>query len=201
MNTTAEYPSLGRRIEHGCIQGLKGVIFTLLFVSAAGVLVMIGTICADVALRLPSEFADKMRGSQIGSFLADLILRLPWINVRIVGAYDIVRIAGAISLAAALPYTTAVKGHVAIEYFFHKLNRTSRIVVDSAMRLLSMGLFGFLGWRSVLYGQELYDTHQVTQTLQWPIFWLPMVIGFCCFVVMLVITYHLVYPRREMIKP
>ena len=201
MNTTAEYPSLCRRIEQGCIQGLKGVIFALLYVSAAGVLVMIGTICADVALRLPSELAEKMRDSQIGSFLADLILRLPWINVRIIGAYDIVRIAGAVSLAAALPYTTAVKGHVAIEYFFHKLNRTSRIVVDSLMRLLSMGLFGFLGWRSVRYGQELYDTHQVTQTLQWPIFWLPMIIGFCCFIVMLVIAYHLVYPRREMIKP
>lgn len=156
---------------------LKAVIYILAFVSGSAVLAMIGVICADV------------------------VLRLPFINRSFVGAYDIVRIAGAIALAAALPYTTAVKGHVAIEYFFHKLNRTSRIIVDSLMRLLSIALFGFLGGRSLLYGMELYRSKQVTQTLQWPIFWLPMVIGVCCFVVALVVVHHLVYPRRELIKP
>lgn len=156
---------------------LKAVVYTLLFISAAAVLAMIGVVCADV------------------------ILRLPFINRPFVGAYDAVRIAGALALAAALPYTTALKGHVAIEYFFHKLSRRSRMVVDSVMRLLSIALFGFLGWRSVLYGMELYRGKQVTQTLQWPIFWLPMVIGACCFVAALVVVHHLVYPRREMIKP
>ena len=166
-----------RKIEQGCIRSLKGLVYALLFVSGAAIFVMIGTVCADV------------------------MLRLPWINRPFIGAYDIVRIAGAVTLAAALPYTTAVKGHVAIEYFFHKLNRTPRIIVDSVMRLLSMGLFAFLGWRSILYGLELHRTNQVSQTLKLPIFWLPMVIGFCCFVVVLVITHHLVYPKREMIKP
>ncbi len=170
--------SAGRKIEHGCIRILRGVVFGLLYLSGASVLVMIGTVCADV------------------------VLRLPWINRPFVGAYDIVRICGALTLAAALPYTTAVKGHVAIEYFFHKLNRTSRLVVDSLMRLLSMALFGFLGWRSILYGLELSRPPQrVSQTLQIPLFWVPLVIGFCCFVVVLVVLVHLLYPRREMIKP
>jgi len=156
---------------------LKAAVYALALVSAASVLAMIGVICADV------------------------VLRLPFINKPFVGSYDIVRIAGALALAAALPYTTAVKGHVAIEYFFHKLNRTNRMVVDSVMRLLSIAMFVFLGGRSILYGMELYRSKQVTQTLQWPIFWLPMVIGVCCFVVALVVVHHLVYPRREMIKP
>jgi len=132
---------------------------------------------------------------------ADVVLRLPLINRPFMGAYDIVRIAGAVALAAALPYTTAVKGHVAIEFFFHKLNRSSRLVVDSVMRLLSMALFAFLGWHSILFGLELHRTKQVSQTLNLPIFWLPMVIGCCCFVVVLVVTHHLVYPNREVIKP
>jgi TRAP-type C4-dicarboxylate transport system permease small subunit len=137
----------------------------------------------------------------IGVICADVLLRLPGINKPFVGAYDIVRIAGAITLAGALPYTTAVKGHVAIEYFFHKLGRTSRIVVDSAMRLLSIILFAFLGWRSVGYGQDLYRNNQVSQTLQIPLFWLPWVIGLCCFVSLLVIAYQLACPKQEMIKP
>ena len=154
---------------------LRGLVFALVVISGLGIFVMIGTTCADVILR---RFGFPVKG-----------------------AYDIVKIAGAISLASALPYTTAVKGHVAIEYFFHKLNHTSRIVVDSIVRLLGMALFAFLGYRSILYGNELMDSNQVTQTLQLPIFWLPWMIGFCCFVVLLVIAYNLIHPGREMIKP
>lgn len=177
MSDSALNANVPGRPHGAAVKLLKGLVYALAGVSALSVLGMIFIVCADV------------------------ILRHPWVGRPFTGAYDIVRITGAMALAAALPYTTAVKGHVAIEYFFHKLNRTGRIVVDSAMRLLSMALFAFLGWRSILYGLELHRTNQVTQTLRWPIFWLPMFIGFCCFVVMLVVTYHLICPRREMIKP
>jgi TRAP-type C4-dicarboxylate transport system permease small subunit len=154
---------------------LRWLVYVLVVVSGLAIFVMIGTICADVVLR---RFGHP-----------------------VVGAYDIVKIAGAITLACALPYTTAVKGHVAIEYFFHKLNRTGRVIVDTFVRLLGIVLFGFLGWRSFLYGGEMRDSGQVTQTLQLPIFWLPWVIGVCCVVVMLVIGYNLLHPNKEMIKP
>ncbi|MBN1359665.1 MAG: TRAP transporter small permease [Sedimentisphaerales bacterium] len=132
---------------------------------------------------------------------ADVILRLKWINRPFVGAYDIVKIAGALSLAAALPYTTAVKGHVAIEYFFQKFNRRGRLVLDTVVRLLGMALFAFLAWRSVLYGLAFHRNTQVSLTLELPIFWVPWVMAFCCAMVVLVIGYNLVHPGREMIKP
>jgi len=166
-----------RRIRQAYLQFLKGVVFGLTAVSGVAVFVMIGIICADV------------------------LLRLPCINRPFVGAYDIVRIAGAVALAAALPYTTAVKGHVAIEYFFHKLGPVSRIAVDSVMQLLSIMLFGFLGWQSLLYGRSMYISGQVSQTLQMPLFWLPWIIGICCFAAALVVVYQLLFPRQEMIKP
>ena len=50
---------------------------------------------------------------------------------KITGALDLGKGCGALVIAGALPYTTAVKGHVAIEYFFHKLGRRGRIVVDT----------------------------------------------------------------------
>ncbi|MBN1124738.1 MAG: TRAP transporter small permease [Sedimentisphaerales bacterium] len=153
---------------------LRMIVFALVILSGACVMTMMLVICADVILRI--------------------------VNLPITGVYDIVKIAGALTLAAALPYTTAVKGHVAIEYFFHKLNRHGRIIVDTLVRLLGIALFAFLSWRSFVYGAQLHASGQVSQTLQMPVFWVPYVIGVCCGVVVLVIFHNLVCPRREMIK-
>jgi TRAP-type C4-dicarboxylate transport system permease small subunit len=177
MVESTGFTSLLKAASAACDKTLRIVVYALAIISGAGVLAIMLITCADV------------------------ILRLKWINHPFVGAYDIVKIAGTLSLATSLPYTTAVKGHVAIEYFFHKLNRRGRLVVDSLMRLLTMVLFAFLAWRSVLYGLDFHRTGQVSQTLQLPVSWVPYVIGFCCAVVVLVTGYNLVHPGREMIKP
>jgi hypothetical protein len=87
-----------RRPDAWPVRALKLIIFALAAVSGASLFVMIGAICLDVILRL--QWVHKV------------------IGITLVGVFDVVRITGAITLAAALPYTTAVKGHVAIEYFF-----------------------------------------------------------------------------------
>jgi TRAP-type C4-dicarboxylate transport system permease small subunit len=175
-NAGQRYP-VGRRIEQGCIRLLKRMVYALLYLSGAAVLLMIAVTCADV------------------------VLRLPWINRPFIGAYDIVRNRRRHRTGRGIALYPRRQRPRRIEYFFHKLNRTSRIGVDSLLRLLSMVLVAVLGWRSILYGLELHRTSQVSQTLKLPIFWLPMVIGFCCFIVVLVVAHHLLYPRREMIKP
>ncbi len=119
----------------------------------------------------------------------------------ITGAFDIVRIAGAVAVACAIPYTTAIKGHVAIEYFFHKLGRRGRTAVDAIVRVLAMALFAVLTWQSVRYGNELKASGQVSATLQLPIFWIPYLIAFCCAVTVGVVFYNLMHPGKEMIKP
>lgn len=129
----------------------------------------------------------------------DVVLRV--FRISLTGAYDIVKIASAVTIAAALPYTTAVKGHVAIEYFFHKLGRRGRVVVDTFMRLLDMSLFSLLAWQSVLYGNRLKLSGEVSLTLQLPVFWVPYVIAASCGLVVLITLYHLLNPGRELIKP
>ncbi|MBN2307412.1 MAG: TRAP transporter small permease, partial [Candidatus Hydrogenedentes bacterium] len=99
------------------------------------------------------------------------------------------------------PYTTAVKGHVAIEYFFLKLSRRGRIIVDTVCRSIGIVLFSFLTWKSVHYGSALKASGQVTPTLQVPVFWVPYVIALSCGVVVLVILHNLLHPGKEMIKP
>jgi TRAP-type C4-dicarboxylate transport system permease small subunit len=130
---------------------------------------------------------------------AEVVLRI--FRHSLTGAYEIVRIAAAITIAAALPYTTAIKGHVAIEYFFHKLGRRGRGVVDALMRLAGMALFGLLAWGCVDYGNSLRSKGEVSPTLQLPIFWVPYVLALSCVLVVLIKIYHLTHPGKPMIKP
>lgn len=151
------------------------LVFGLTCISGAALLVMMLVTCADVVGRL--------------------------FNRPITGAFDIVRIAGAITVACAIPYTTAIKGHVAIEYFFHKFGRGGRIVIDTVMRIMVIALFAALTWQSAQYGNALRAVGQVSSTLEIPLFWIPHLIAFCCAVTVGVTFSNLLHPGKEMIKP
>lgn len=154
---------------------VRGLVHALVVVAALGLVVMMTLTCVEVVLRV--------------------------FRVSLTGVYDVVCIAGAITMAAALPYTTACKGHVAIEFFFQRLPRRARIVVDAASRLVVIPLFGFLAVESVSYGMKLRSVGQVTSTLQIPEFWVPYVLAVSCAIVCLVKVYHLFHPGKELIKP
>lgn len=156
-------------------RALRMSVMALAFVACASLMVMVLVTSAEVILRI--------------------------FRVSLTGAYDIVKIAAAVTIAAALPYTTAIKGHVAIEYFFHKLGRRGRIVVDALMRLGGMALFGLLAWGCVDYGNSLRARGEVSMTLQLPIFWVPYVLALSCALVVLIKLYHLTHPGKPMIKP
>lgn len=143
--------------------------------SCAGLLAMIVVVCGDVVLR--------------------------GIGHPVKGAYDIVRVAGALTVACSLPLTTALKGHVAIEYFFQKLNRTGRLAVDSVMRLLMVLMFGFAAYACVGYGLRFLRNGEVTATIELPIFWVPWVMAASFGVTALVVVFHLMCPGRELMKP
>jgi len=124
-----------------------------------------------------------------------------WFGRPLTGAYDVVELLGAIAITGALPYTTACKGHVAIDFLIHKLpGRISR-AVDILTRLVTISMFAFLTWRFVQYGMELKASGQVTLTLRWPIFWMPCWMALCSAVMLLVLVFELVRPGKELIKP
>lgn len=156
-------------------QALRASVMALAYLACASLMVMVLLTTAEVVLRI--------------------------FRVSLTGAYDIVKIAAAITIAAALPYTTAIKGHVAIEYFFQKLGRRGRIVLDALMRLGGMALFGLLAWGCVDYGNSLRTKGEVSMTLQLPIFWVPYVLAVSCALVVLIKLYHLTHPGKPMIKP
>lgn len=150
------------------------VIYVMTAISGAALFLMMAVTCCDVALRA-TGFPVK-------------------------GAYDVVRICGVLTMACALPLTTAMKGHIAIEYFFQKLNRVGRLVVDSVMRIISIVAFSLATVACISCGQRLLAAGEVTSTIEIPIFWVPWLMAVAFGVTAIVVVFHLVYPGREMMK-
>lgn len=156
------------------VKCLRSLVYGMAVISGIGILLMMTLTCVEVIVR---------------------IFKLS------IYPYDIVKLAGAVTISCALPYTTAVKGHVAIEFFFHKLGRRWRILVDTLTRILAISLFGLLSWRCLVYGNTLWQKGEVTLTLQIPTFWVMYVISFSCALVVLIILEHMLHPGKELIKP
>jgi TRAP-type C4-dicarboxylate transport system permease small subunit len=128
----------------------------------------------------------------------DIVLRLFRIPAK--GAYDLVRLCGAVCVSCAVPLTTAMKGHVAIEYFFHKLGRRGRVVVDSVMRVVMLAGFAAAAWACFGYGMSFLRNSAVTDTIEFPVFWVPWLMAAAFAVTVLVILFHLICPGRELIR-
>ena len=154
---------------------LRRVVLWLAFLAGAGTVAMMLVTCVDITAR---AFGHPLKGS-----------------------YDIVRVLSLITLSCALPYTTAVKGHVAVEFFFNKLPLPARLVVDSVMRILVIGFFMLLCFQGIKYGQSLRASGEVMLTLGWPIYWASYVMAIACAVSALVVLQHLLHPRKVFMSP
>lgn len=133
----------------------------------------------------------------MGITVADVVLRV--FKVGIIGAYDIVCICAVVAIACALPYITAVKGHIAIEFFYRSFSRTGRRILDLVFRFVALVLFGFLVYQNIRYGLSLHAAGELMPTLKTPVFWMPLLIAFNAVLVFIVIVYHLLHPGEEMI--
>jgi TRAP-type C4-dicarboxylate transport system permease small subunit len=150
----------------------RGVVLFNAGLAALALMVMMLITCTDVALRA--------------------------FGYPLTGALDLVEICAALTIAGALPYTTAHKGHVAIEFFSRKMPRWAQVGVDSLMRLMTSAMFAALALSSWQYGARLRSLGQVSTTLQAPIFWVPWYVSFSCLLTALVIAYHLIRPGKAM---
>ena len=153
---------------------LRVILTAFALCAGLGILGMMAVTCADVAMR---AFTHPIKGS-----------------------YDIAQILSVLALAGALPYTTALKGHVAVEYFFDKLPAIGRMIVDSLMRLLMIALFALFAWHSIEYGIKLKMSGEIMATLHIPVFWMPWLIAASCCASGLVVLFHLVFPGKALLR-
>ena len=164
-----------QRVEESYRRALVALVMGLNTLAGFSIVFMMVVTCSDVIMRL---FGHPLKGS-----------------------YDLVQIAGAMCIACALPYTTAVKGHVAVEFLYLKLGHRGRGVIDIIVRLILIVLFAVLAMQSIKYGASLHRSGEVTPTLEIPLYGVMYLIAFSCVVVSLVVLFKLLNPKKELIKP
>ena len=134
-------------------------------------------------------------------FVTVIDVSLRFFNSGIKGAYDLVRACVAIAITCGLPYLTAVKGHIAIEFFYHKLGRPGRIIMDIILRLISIIMFSLISFFSFKQGLSLFEKKEVFPNLGLPIFWISIMVSISCILMIIIFIYHLLHPGKEYIKP
>ena len=164
-------PRRGRGLFWGSVMAL---VYAFAFAAGMALIAMALLTCADIAMRLAGH--------------------------AFAGTYDIVRILAVVTVAGALPLTTAVKGHVAIEFFFSKLGPRTRLAVDSVMRVTMIAALGFAVWGLWLRGTRVRLAGEVSNTLEIPLFWTFWVLAAACALTALVVVFHLVKPGKEMVR-
>lgn len=165
----------GKTASSAWQRALGLVVRALGVLAGAGVLGMMLVTCADIVAR---TLGHPLKGS-----------------------YDAVCLLSLVTLSCALPYTTAVKGHVAVEYFFNKLPLPAQLVIDALMRLLVIALLGLIAYQAVLHGMRLRASGEVMPTTQWPVFWAAYVVAASCALSALVVVQHLLHPRKGFLAP
>ncbi len=153
---------------------LTAFVYALTAISGVSILLIIGITCLDIILR---RFGSSIHG-----------------------AVDIVKILGCLAVSCALPYTTAVKGHIAVEFLFRKLPFIWKIIFDTATRLMALVLFSILCWRSFVVGCRYHHLGTASLTLSIPLCWVLWTMSVAFFAVILVKIYNLTHPGKEMIK-
>lgn len=96
----------------------------------------------------------------------------------IFGSVELVGFMATIVVAAALPYTYKMDGHVGVEILVRLLPDKAQAWVDIFTRILSLFLFILITWQMFLYAEDIQNTGEVSMNLQFPIYYLVYLLSF-----------------------
>ena len=103
------------------------------------------------------------------------------------GTHELISFLGALAVAFAIAHTSVEQGHVAMSLITRPLPVKIRAGIDAIITLLGFVFFALLTWQSVLYGNGLRETGEVSSTLHFPLFPFVYGVGFAAAAVCLVL--------------
>ena len=96
----------------------------------------------------------------------------------IFGSVELVGFLATIVVAAALPYTYKVEGHVGVEILVRLLSKKAQIIIDIFTGILSLFLFYLVTWQMFLYAKDIQETGEVSMNLEFPIYYIVYLLAF-----------------------
>jgi TRAP-type C4-dicarboxylate transport system permease small subunit len=95
---------------------------------------------------------------------ANVFLRFVWIPVS--GTFELMGYFGAVLTAFALGYTQLKKGHIAVDIVVLRFSKKAQKILHGINYLICMVFFALVAWQISKYATNLWETGEVTETLQ-----------------------------------
>jgi TRAP-type C4-dicarboxylate transport system permease small subunit len=136
-----------------------------------------------------SRYTDVVAGAALVfiMLLTSLDVVLRYMGMPILGSYDMVSLGGAFIIGFAVPRSSWDRTHVSVDILVERIPER-RVIFDVSTRVLALALFAVLTWNFFKLGFGFYRTGEVTLTLEFPLYPIPFVLGFCslieCFVLL-----------------
>jgi len=96
----------------------------------------------------------------------------------IFGSVELVGFMATLVVAAALPYTYKMDGHVGVEILVRLLSKKTQLIIDLLTRTISLILFCLVTWQMFLYAMDIHETGEVSMNLEFPIYYIVYVLAF-----------------------
>ncbi|ABW67806.1 TRAP transporter small permease [Desulfosudis oleivorans] len=129
---------------------------------------------------LISQLADKanwLAGASIVAMMMvtviDVVLR--FFRCPIPGTYDVVGLLGALAISLSLGYTSAQKGHIAVDFLVSRFSEKVARGIHLFNNLVATVFFAAVSWQCLLYAASLKRAGEVSPTLKLPTY--PFLIG------------------------
>ena len=95
---------------------------------------------------------------------ANIVLRLFGLPLR--GTFELMGYFGAVVTAFALGYTQIKRGHIAVDILVLRFSNKTQKILHAVNHLVCMAFFVIVTWHVYNYATTLWETGEVTETLQ-----------------------------------
>jgi len=95
---------------------------------------------------------------------ANIVFRLFWFPIR--GTFELMGYFGAVVTAFALGYTQIKRGHIAVDIVVLRFSKKTQKILHAVNHLVCMAFFIIVTWQVSKYATTLWETGEVTETLQ-----------------------------------
>jgi len=95
---------------------------------------------------------------------ANIVIRLFWLPIR--GTFELMGYFGAVVTAFALGYTQIKHGHIAVDIVVLRFSKNTQRTLHAINHLVCMVFFIIVSWQVSKYATTLWETGEVTETLQ-----------------------------------
>jgi TRAP-type C4-dicarboxylate transport system permease small subunit len=106
---------------------------------------------------------------------AEVTMRAVWRTIP--GTFELISLLGGVVIGLAVPYTSQMNGHVVVDVLLIKVPKTTQDIMNVTTRIMVMIFFIFIALSLIFMGLDHRASHQVTQTLRLPLYFVFFVLG------------------------